>query len=198
VLAVALSFSGARSGSLEFSWVGLHNFLAIIPDPQFQRALWNTLWFTIISQAVVVVLALTAAHVSRPRSSGGGWCGSCCSCPGRRRWRSRRSDGRGSLTRRSASSIDFLCWGSPNGGSTGLVSPTLAMIAIVTVHVWRMFPFATVITLAGMSAVPQEISEAAVIDGAGFWRRFFQVTSRCCCRSSRSPCCSAWSSRRPI
>jgi multiple sugar transport system permease protein len=53
--------------------------------------------------------------------------------------------------------------------------PALATIAIIIVHVWRMFPFATVITLAGMSSIPQEISEAAVIDGASFWRRFFQV-----------------------
>jgi multiple sugar transport system permease protein len=49
------------------------------------------------------------------------------------------------------------------------------MFAIIIVHVWRMFPFATVIVLAGLTAIPVEIREAAVIDGASFLRRLFQV-----------------------
>src|SRR3989337_4229115 len=68
-------------------------------------------------------------------------------------------------------------------GATGLFTgwlywlgdPTLAIIAIIIVHVWRMFPFATVIVLAGLPSIPVEIREAAVIDGASFWRRLFQV-----------------------
>lgn len=51
----------------------------------------------------------------------------------------------------------------------------LAMAAIIIIHVWRMFPFATVVLLAGLTAIPTEIREAAVIDGASFWRRLFQV-----------------------
>jgi multiple sugar transport system permease protein len=49
------------------------------------------------------------------------------------------------------------------------------MIAIITVHVWRMFPFATVVTLAGLAALPHEITEAAVVDGASFWRRLVEI-----------------------
>jgi len=56
-----------------------------------------------------------------------------------------------------------------------LADPQLAMLAIIIVHVWRMFPFATVVVLAGLTAIPVEIREAAVIDGASFWRRLFQV-----------------------
>src|SRR5207302_10155070 len=40
---------------------------------------------------------------------------------------------------------------------------------------WRIFPFATVIVLAGLTSIPQEILEAATVDGAGFWRRLFQI-----------------------
>ncbi|PYO91971.1 MAG: ABC transporter permease, partial [Gemmatimonadetes bacterium] len=40
---------------------------------------------------------------------------------------------------------------------------------------WRIFPFATVIVLAGLASLPQEVIEAAIVDGAGFWRRLFQV-----------------------
>jgi multiple sugar transport system permease protein len=176
MLAVALSFSGARSGSLEFSWVGLRNFLAIIPDPQFQRALWNTLWFTIISQALVVVLALTAAHVLSAAFAGRRVVRFLLLLP----WAAPVALAAIGWTWIFDSTFSVINWTFLVLGLTTrwfywFGEPTLAMIAIVTVHVWRMFPFATVITLAGMSAVPQEISEAAVIDGAGFWRRFFQV-----------------------
>ena len=41
------------------------------------------------------------------------------------------------------------------------------MIAIITIHVWRMLPFSTVVLLAGLTSIPQEIHEAADLDGAG-------------------------------
>jgi multiple sugar transport system permease protein len=46
----------------------------------------------------------------------------------------------------------------------------LAMIAVATVHAWRLFPFGVVIFLAGFTSVPQDVLDAAAIDGAGFWR----------------------------
>ena len=57
-----------------------------------------------------------------------------------------------------------------------LGQPDLAMASIITVHVWRMLPLATVIVLAGLSSIPQDIYDAAAVDGAGFWRRLFQIT----------------------
>jgi len=63
----------------------------------------------------------------------------------------------------------------PNTWPYWLGEPDLAMIAVILVHVWRMFPFATVILLAGLTSLPQEVLEAASVDGAGFWRRFFQI-----------------------
>jgi multiple sugar transport system permease protein len=56
-----------------------------------------------------------------------------------------------------------------------LGDPALALISIMLVQTWRIFPFATMIVLAGASALPQDVLEAAVVDGAGFWRRWFQV-----------------------
>jgi multiple sugar transport system permease protein len=54
--------------------------------------------------------------------------------------------------------------------------PHLAMGAVIAVHVWRQLPLATVILLAGHGSIPQDIHDAAAVDGAGFWRSFFQVT----------------------
>jgi multiple sugar transport system permease protein len=49
------------------------------------------------------------------------------------------------------------------------------MASVIMVHCWRLIPFATVIMLAGLTAIPKEIPEAASIDGAGFWRTLFQI-----------------------
>jgi multiple sugar transport system permease protein len=56
-----------------------------------------------------------------------------------------------------------------------LGEPGLAMCAVIVLNVWRGFPFSAVILLAGLTAVPQEVIEAAKIDGAGPLRRFHYV-----------------------
>jgi multiple sugar transport system permease protein len=53
--------------------------------------------------------------------------------------------------------------------------PGLAMASVVTVHVWRLLPLATMIRIAGMNSIPREVIEAAQVDGAGYYRRLFQI-----------------------
>src|SRR5665647_128596 len=57
-----------------------------------------------------------------------------------------------------------------------LGDPIMAMSALVFANVWRGVPFFAVSILAGLQAVPQELHEAASIDGAGPWQRFLAVT----------------------
>ena len=57
-----------------------------------------------------------------------------------------------------------------------LGDPIMAMSALVFANVWRGVPFFAVSILAGLQAVPQELHEAASIDGAGPWQRFLSVT----------------------
>ena len=56
------------------------------------------------------------------------------------------------------------------------MSQPFLMASIIPVHVWRMLPLATVIVLAGLSSIPHDIHDAAQVDGAGFFRRLFQIT----------------------
>ena len=63
----------------------------------------------------------------------------------------------------------------PYNAPMWLGEPKLAMASVVLVHCWRLIPFSTVILLAGRTAIPREIPEAAAIDGAGFWRTLFQI-----------------------
>ncbi|MBE3598837.1 MAG: sugar ABC transporter permease [Limnochordaceae bacterium] len=178
VLAIVLSFSAATAGSLSLSWVGLRNFAMVLADPMFHRAVANTFLFTFVSQALVLVLATVQALLLT------------VAFPGRRvvrflmllPWAAPVAlssmawtwifDSTFSVINWTASVIHLL---RPGQWWYWLGTPDLAMIAIITVHVWRMLPFGTVVLLAGMTAIPQDVREAALIDGAGFWRRLFQV-----------------------
>jgi multiple sugar transport system permease protein len=64
----------------------------------------------------------------------------------------------------------------PNTWPIWLGQPRLAMASVITVHVWRLLPLATIILLGGLSSIPQDIHDAAAIDGANFWRHHFQIT----------------------
>jgi multiple sugar transport system permease protein len=61
-------------------------------------------------------------------------------------------------------------------GPDWLGDPVWAMPALILLAVWRGFGYATVIFLAGLQNVPEELYEAARIDGAGPWRQFLHVT----------------------
>ena len=50
------------------------------------------------------------------------------------------------------------------------------MAAIITVQAWRMIPFATVIFLAGIASIPQEVDDAAAVDGAQGLKKFWYVS----------------------
>ena len=176
VLAILLSFSAATAGSLDFTWVGLRNFARLLPDPQFRLALRNTFLFTAVSQAIVILLAVVAANVLEAAFVGRRVVRFLLLLP----WAVPVSLAAMAWTWIFDSTFSVVNWtlkvvGLLEGWFYWFGDPTLAMIAIITVHVWRMFPFATVIVLAGMTALPQEIREAAVVDGAGFFRRLFQV-----------------------
>lgn len=55
-------------------------------------------------------------------------------------------------------------------------SPGTAFISVVLINSWRWFPLMTVILLAGMLVIPEELYEAAKVDGASSWQRFKNIT----------------------
>ena len=57
-----------------------------------------------------------------------------------------------------------------------LADPNLAMLSVITAEIWKTTPFAALVILAGLQGIPDELYEAANIDGATAWQRFFHVT----------------------
>ncbi len=90
--------------------------------------------------------------------------------------------------------INSLLGVSASTRSTGS-SPSWALTSVIIANVWIGIPFNLVVLYSGLQAIPADIYEAAALDGASGWQRFWRVTSRCCGRSRRSPCCSGWSTR---
>lgn len=70
----------------------------------------------------------------------------------------------------------LLDWGLIQDKIIWLGRPAIAMFSLQLVNVWRGIPFFGISLLAGMQTIPQELYEAAEIDGASSWHRFWHVT----------------------
>jgi multiple sugar transport system permease protein len=57
-----------------------------------------------------------------------------------------------------------------------LATPTLAMVSLILVGIWKFFPFVTICFLARLQIIPPELYDAAKVDGASPWREFWHVT----------------------
>lgn len=61
-------------------------------------------------------------------------------------------------------------------GIPWITTPWGAFVAVVIVNVWLSYPFFTIVILGALQSVPQELGEAANVDGAGAWQRFTSIT----------------------
>jgi multiple sugar transport system permease protein len=179
LLAVFLSLTNSSAGSLQFSFVGLRNFADVTQSPVFRRALRNTFVFTFLSQLTVLVLGNILARALMKKFRGKSLIRFVILMP----WAapiSLATLGWLWIFDSTFSVVNWLLkvvgWLGPGQWYYWLGDPTLGMIAIITIHVWRMLPFSTVILLAGLSAIPAEVVEAADIDAAGPLAKAFQIT----------------------
>jgi multiple sugar transport system permease protein len=179
LLALVLSLTNSSAGSLHFSFVGLENFRNVLKNPVFQRSLRNTFVFTVISQVAIIVLGNILAQALNRAFRGKSLVRFLILMP----WAAPISLATLGWLWIFDSTFSVINWILKVSGYFGpdewyywLGDTTLGMIAIVTVHVWRMLPFSTVIILAGLTSIPHEIHEAADIDGAGYFSKLFRIT----------------------
>jgi multiple sugar transport system permease protein len=183
VLALVYSLTSISLGGHSFNFVGLQNFQAALRDPSFRSALGNTVLFAVVAQILVLVLS-SALAIALQREFRGKWLVRLLILLP---WVAPISlgtigwlwilDSIYSVFNWFAHYWFHLC-GEPGQRACPiwLGEPHLAMGSIITVHVWRTLPLATVILLGGLSSIPQDIHDAAEIDGAGFFRHMFQIT----------------------
>jgi multiple sugar transport system permease protein len=187
VLAVLYSLSDATIGDQSIDFVGLKNFQDALANATFRTALYNTFLFTIVSQIVVIVLANVLALVLSADFHGKRLVRFLVLLP----WTTPIALGvLGWLWTLDSvySPIDYglrqvglLGVGSPLGpdwygtNALWLAYPDRARFSVILIQIWRTLPLATVILLAGLTAIPQDIKDAANVDGAGFFRQLFAI-----------------------
>jgi multiple sugar transport system permease protein len=178
LLAVYYSLSAYTIYDPTWRFVGLANFEQILHNPVFLQTLGNTFLFTFGSQLLGLVLGkFGALLLLRP-------------FPGRRVVRALiilpwavpvalatvawewMFDSLYSVINWTMIALGFI---DRSDAPNWLGSPHLAMLCVIVVNAWRFFPFAIVIFLAGLTSVPQDVVDAAIVDGAGFWRRNYQI-----------------------
>jgi multiple sugar transport system permease protein len=180
-LAIAYSFSDVTAGQPSYDWVGVRNYVRIFGDPVFWRSLQNTLVFTVISMLLIVVFGKVLANILVADFKGKWVVRLLVLLP----WTTPVSLSAVAwlwLLDSIYSPIDYVLRnvGLIDSNMYYLGQPNLAMASVIAVHVWRLVPLAAVIIMAGLIAIPQEINEQAQVDGAGFWRRFFEITVPMC------------------
>jgi multiple sugar transport system permease protein len=175
-LAIIFSFSDVTTGNPSLDFVGLRQWRTILSSRVFWTSLWNTIMFTTISVVLIVVIAHVLATLLTKDFKGKWIVRFCILLP----WVTPVSLAAVSwlwLLNSIFSPIDWvLRWfGFIDGNMYYLGRPGLAMGSVIAVHVWRIVPVATVIIMAGMMAIPSDITDAAEVDGAGFWRKLWEI-----------------------
>ena len=171
-----LSVTDTRVG-VPGEFVGLDNFRRLASDPIFHAVVWNTCWYTFVTTIFKLALGLwlalllnrsfrfkafTRAFILLPFIiptvlSTFAW-----------KW----------MFDPTFSVLNWMLYqtGMIRSAINWLGDGDLAMLSIIIVNIWRGVPFFAISLLAGLQTISPDLNEAAAIDGARPWQRFWYIT----------------------
>ncbi|WP_087485954.1 carbohydrate ABC transporter permease [Brachybacterium massiliense] len=170
-----MSFTGTSLAGTNTQFVGLDNWVEALGDPQVWSSLANTAWFTVLSTIPLVLVAMLLAVLVN------------IGLPGQWFWRLSFF-----MPFLLASTVVSQFWNWMYNPQLGLINtflgwfgiagpawlqdPNTAMIAVVITTVWWTIGFNFLLYLAALQNIPDQLYEAASLDGAGGWRKFLSIT----------------------
>lgn len=159
----------------DMEWVGLRNYTALLTDPKTAEVFWHTLAYILGYLPLVYVGGLALAMALNQQLRGRSFLRSAYFLPVVTSW-----------------VVVALVWQWLLNPTNGLVNqvlgwlhlpqpgwwtdPAWSIASVVLASSWKDLGFVMVILLAGLQAIPQDVYEAARVDGAGAWRRFRSIT----------------------
>jgi multiple sugar transport system permease protein len=173
---VWLSVTDARVG-IPGHFVGLANFTALLNDSIFRVAVWNTFVYTAVATVFKLALGLWLALLLNRHFRGKAFTRAFILLPfiiptvlSTFAWKW--------MFDPTFSVINWTLFqfGLIHSRINWLGDPNLALISVIIVNVWRGVPFFAISLLAGLQTINPELQEAAAIDGARPWQRFWHVT----------------------
>lgn len=154
-------------------FVGLENYVNIFrgdTGSRFWNAFWNTTFFATVTVAIETVLGVAMALIMHKAMKGRGLVRAAILVP----WA-------------IPTAVSAVLWKwifDAHGAANALFNTQIlwatsdwpAKFAIIIADTWKTAPFIGLLTLAGLQVIPDDVYEAAKIDGAGAWRRFMTIT----------------------
>lgn len=188
---VFFSFTDARLTNIDaVQWIGLTNYLSrtelpsgrviysgLLVDPDWWRAVWNTVRFCICSIFFETVFGMMIALILHQSFKGRGLVRAAILIPwaiptivSARLWGWMLNDQFGILNDL------FMRLGLISQPIAWTASADTAMIAVIIVDVWKTTPFMALLLLAGLQMIPRDVYEAARVDGVHPLKQFFYIT----------------------
>lgn len=157
--------------------IGFRNFVDVAGDPIWWRAVRNTAIFTAISVAIETVLGLAIALLVHGAIPGRGLVRAAILVPwampvvvSTKIWEWMLNDQFGVVNRA------IVGLGLADHGVAWVANGSLLLGVVIFIDVWMTTPFMVLLILAGLQILPEEIFEAAEVDGIPWWKRLWSIT----------------------
>ncbi|WP_437615625.1 carbohydrate ABC transporter permease [Erwinia sp. V71] len=158
-------------------YIGLENYLYALSDADFRAAIGRTLYFTVVSVAIEGVIGVLVALLLNQRFYGRNVLRVLVILPwalptivNAMMWRLNFNPDYGSIN------ALLTQLGIIDGYRSWLGSPDAALNAVMLADIWKNYPLVTLLVLAALQSIPDDLFEAARLDGASAWRRFRAIT----------------------
>lgn len=179
----------------EAEWVGFAQYDFLFNNANFRGAFWNTIQFTVLSVFFETVLGMLIALLIWSNFKGRGLLRTAILVPwaiptvvSSRLWEymlARYGVFNDLLQYRLPQLVDWIpgiggtlasIFPKPGDAVPFLADPTLSLMSIIAVDVWKTTPFMALLLLAGLQVIPEDVYEASRVDGASKWQQFWQIT----------------------
>lgn len=177
IFTLILSFSDATlSNLIPKNLVGFANYLNFLKSSQFWAATWRTVYFTVVSVGLELIIGIAIATLIHAHPPGWQFLRTSLIIPwavptvvNGAMWRWIYNADYGALNGilYSLGLLDkYQAW---------LTHPFTALNLVIIADIWHSVPFIAIILQAALAGIPHEIEEAAAVDGATAWQRFMQI-----------------------